>query len=129
MKLPRVRFTIGRMMVAVAISAIFMAGLLQFARRKQLIEQYEGRVINARRLVSRARLTANLSHEEWLAHCREIDRLDRANPPFRTARGYPPELAKELIAYGESIRRKYDRAIRYPWLPVLPDPSDPRNQQ
>jgi hypothetical protein len=62
MKLPRVRFTIGRMMVAVAISAIFMAGLLQFARRKQLIEQYEGRVINAKRLVSRARLTAKLSH-------------------------------------------------------------------
>ena len=86
------------MMAAVGILALFMGGVLQFARQKQLIEQCEARVINAKRLVSRARLTASLSHEEWVAHCREIDRSDRAHPPVRTARGYPPELAKELIA-------------------------------
>jgi hypothetical protein len=49
MKLLRVRLTVGRMMVAVAISAIVMGGLMQFARLKRLTKQYEGRVINAKR--------------------------------------------------------------------------------
>jgi hypothetical protein len=38
-------------------------------------------------------------------------------------------LAKELIDDGESIPLKYKRATRYPWLPILPDLSDPRNSQ
>src|SRR5271170_1064681 len=121
----KVRFTVRWMMVAVAIVALIIGCQLQYTRLQRLSEQYEGRVINAKRLVAQARLTASFSHEDWLSHCREIDRMNRKHPPFQIARGYPPELSKELIAYGESIRLKYERAARYPWLPVRPDPPRP----
>jgi hypothetical protein len=126
MKISMFHFTVRRMMVAVAFVAIIIGGLLQVARLRRLSEQYEGRVINARRLVAQARFTANFSHDEWLAHCREIDTQNRIYQPFQIARGYPPDLAKKLVAFGELIRLKYERAARYPWLVVEPDPPRPQ---
>jgi hypothetical protein len=29
------------------------------------------------------------------------------------------------IFYHESLARRYERAARYPWLPVEPDPPEP----
>jgi hypothetical protein len=31
-----------------------------------------------------------------------------------------------LIEWHESMARKYEHAARYPWLPVAPDPPEPR---
>ncbi len=31
-----------------------------------------------------------------------------------------------LLEWHESMARRYERAARYPWLPVEPEPPDPR---
>ena len=36
------------------------------------------------------------------------------------------ELYREEADYHGKLRRKYDHAARYPWLPVAPDPPEPR---
>jgi hypothetical protein len=33
--------------------------------------------------------------------------------------------AKTLMLYHRALKGKYDRAARYPWLPVKPDPPPP----
>jgi hypothetical protein len=34
---------------------------------------------------------------------------------------------RALARYHVELRRKYERAARYPWLPVAPDPPEPRD--
>ena len=42
-------------------------------------------------------------------------------PPIRAGR-----MSQERrISYHEAMKQKYERASRYPWLPVLPDPPEP----
>ena len=36
------------------------------------------------------------------------------------------EQATRRAAYHASLKRKYERAARYPWLPVEPDPPPPK---
>ncbi len=35
-------------------------------------------------------------------------------------------IFKDRLNYSRSMREKYRRAARYPWLPVEPDPPEPR---
>jgi hypothetical protein len=44
------------------------------------------------------------------------------------ARGPVRELRREqdLHLYHLALSRKYERAARYPWLPVAPDPPEPK---
>ena len=39
--------------------------------------------------------------------------------------GYFSADAAEKAAYDAALARKYQRAARYPWLPVEPDPPQP----
>ncbi len=112
--MPRFRFTVRRMMVAVAIAAFMLAGGELLRRRNAYLEKAE-----------------NFRHD--------------IVPPSGWDMGggtlSEEEFRKQLAAFqaeGEAIRRtprsrhyqamarKYERAARYPWLPVAPDPPEPK---
>ena len=95
MKLPRVWFTVRRMMVAVAILAVGLAvamGLPGWADRR------------------RARMTAI-----GYRHAFFFSELSRQRPP----------AAARVLEYHDAMRKKYYHAAQHPWLPVLPDPQPP----
>jgi len=45
-----------------------------------------------------------------------------------TVQGLPVDLDKVRLRalYFQRMRRKYERAAKYPWLPVAPDPPEPK---
>ena len=118
MKLPRVRFTVRRMMVAAAIVAAATALAVNLYRRSQRFR----------------RIAAEFVIKE-----------DLANAPIPPGSGFSPDdirieyrpgASYEAIelglqakpknaAYYTLMRMKYERYARYPWLPVAPDPPEP----
>ncbi len=95
MKLPQIRFTVRRMMVLVAIVALIMWGEIRRAR------------------FERVKLHLEAEWKEMASMC--SDGLPSPTPESDAA-------AVAKINYLRTMRPKYDRAARYPWLPVDPDP-------
>lgn len=98
MRLPRPRFTVRRMMLAVALLAV----LLGADKLRQQSAQYRERA------------------EECAIY--ETDSrgvlMDEGDPDRRVF------LAREAEYYSR-LKAKYERAARYPWLPVKPDSPEP----
>jgi hypothetical protein len=89
MPLPRVRFTVRRLMVAVAVIGL-ACGLWR-----------------------RSAAYAEKARYNW-------------SMAFALMHGYPgPEGRLREIGYLQDLARKYERAARYPFLPVAPDPPEP----
>ena len=86
--MPRFRFTIRRMMVAVTVGAVLVAVPLVRHRRFRSIAL--GHRLRAGR--------------EWVQS---------------------GGMSKAREAWYTGIIQKYERAARYPWLPVEPDPPEP----
>jgi hypothetical protein len=106
MRVARVRLTVRRMMVAVAVVAVVVGAT---RRRHALLEA--------------------AAHEERLEfiwrHEAELDEIVYFGPtsPDRGRRG----AMYRRIANGHQARRiRYERAARYPWLPVVPEPHKPK---
>lgn len=98
MLLPRPRFSLRWLMVAVAVAGV----LIHTERRRQL---FLGRV--------REIELAQYIHE------------DRNHDEAGTWTG--SDLARWLRkqSHYDALKVKYERAARYPWLPVVPDPPEP----
>jgi hypothetical protein len=56
---------------------------------------------------------------------RERAREERLHTHYRIGHPSPSADAAEKAAYDAVLARKYERAARYPWLPVEPDPPQP----
>ena len=100
MRVPRVRFTVRRMMVAVAVVALVLGGVLRALDLARRSAEYRRKATEAEK------------HEKRLVSY---------------SKRYP-ERAKRLRALSgdwASVKEKYHRAARYPWLPVAPDPPEP----
>jgi hypothetical protein len=114
--LPCVRFTVRRMMVAVAIVAALSAALAIPYRRARFaaLREYHGH-----RLASRA-----LHTPESLTFYNDL-----GEPLYRYgSHGATPDQARHQEAmqrYHARMIETYDRAARYPFLPVAPDPPEP----
>jgi hypothetical protein len=119
--MPRPRYTLRWMMVAVAIAGIGLGGYRMHRHRLRSLE--------------RAR-----SYAESERYCSFMWSEVSAYPNFRWPGDHrPPSSPEELrkaeevahsswerkIDYHANLRRKYERAARYPWLPVAPDPPEP----
>jgi hypothetical protein len=110
MKLPRVRFTVRRLMVAVMVTATAM-GFGRLALAWSLLRAHA---------VLYANSEAELRHalkEGWElpAGCLPSDPLP-----------WTPERSKylsELAAHHGKLKRKYEDAMRRPWAHVPPDPD------
>jgi hypothetical protein len=125
MRLLRVRFTVRKMMVAVAGVGLLLGGWLQIVRLRGLSHEYAGRAITARRRLNYASISSGWSHERWVANCREIDQSNRKYTRYQIGRPLSPEVARKKVAYWLPIVSKYERASRRPWLPVEPDSPVP----
>jgi hypothetical protein len=111
MPLPRVRFTVRRTMVAVAVAASAFYGLIlwrQAAEYRAKADAYELRALedslNARAATSNA---FDARREPTAAQTAERRSLERRADHERR------------------LSHKYDRAARYPFLPVALDPPEP----
>lgn len=121
MRLPRFRFTVRGMMIVVAIIGTGFGGYRMHRHRL--------------RSLGRAQ-----SHAESESHCSFMWSEVPAYPDFRWPGDLrpsrtPDEIRKAVevarsswdrkIEYHAARRRKYERAARYPWFPVAPDPPEP----
>ncbi len=103
--MPRLRFTVGQMMVAVAISGLLLGGATSVQNRRQ----------------------------RFLERARAINMPNHLGVP--TVIGYDKKRDLILLdwdsreredAHFAALKRKYEYAARYPWLPARPDPPEPR---
>jgi hypothetical protein len=102
MRMPRVRFTMRGMMVAVAITGAVVAGE-KFRRARD----------------SHLHRAAVHSYSAMLwSSFAESYRANRRDDS-------PPAQMDAIASWNTAMSRKYERAARYPWLPVPPDPPEP----
>ena len=92
MKIPR--FTIRRLMIAVAVVGL-IAGVL----------------------IDRERRFREMADRHW--------KLWLENPASVVDSRIPNEAHARQSEHHRAMREKYERASRYPWLPVAPDPPEP----
>jgi hypothetical protein len=138
MRLPR--FRIRRLMIAVSLCAL----AIETYRLKRLSDDYRAKASSAGTREGAYRQIYALeitTVESAAARIKDEEPL----PP-----GGPPELPKEieaarlllhndyseqeadaeldgkLASYYQQLRLKFERASRYPWLPVAPDPPMPK---
>jgi hypothetical protein len=123
MRLPRVRFTIRRLMIAVAVVGVGLG-----------IEGYRRRLVSVsvrRRQVAMAyRLDAQMYKVEAMAA--ELERTTPKGFVGFTADNPSGPIDDDGIArrfrlatHYQELAVKYRRASGYPWLPVGPDPPAP----
>jgi hypothetical protein len=102
MRLPRVRFTIRRLMLAVAVVALLVGMAIESEWRRvrfhKLVQFYWWKQANPHFPYLSA------TYEDWESITRRLPRLG---------------------PYYAAMRAKYEFAERYPWLPVAPDPPEP----
>jgi hypothetical protein len=138
MKLPRVRFTVRRLMVAVAVVALAIYGTILWRwstefRRLALGAEYQERIYGEHYEILNA----------FLGEAGGITRYSEGEPPpavlnldasmLSEEEKTPlrPEIAIKaarmlrITRHYEQLKFKYRHAARYPWLPVPPDPPEP----
>jgi len=114
MRRPRFRFSVRRLMIAVAIvGAVLGADRITSTRRAEYAKQAE----------EYERLLGVLSFVREYGFLSCYYGLEKF-PRMYNARTAPRHAA--WVAYYEGQHRKYERAARYPWWPVAPDPPEPR---
>jgi hypothetical protein len=101
MKVPRFRLSIRRMMIVVAIVAACFWGSASIRRRGRFSDM--------------ARIWGNT----------EAALCETAQGSVPGPHG-DPAYNRVLAEYSGKMRMKYERAARYPWLPVEPDPPEPK---
>jgi hypothetical protein len=105
--------TMRRWMVAVAAVGLLIGGIINFKQRR---DYFLARAQNhaAMETLDRGWVPHVIAFLEKRAEGQERSRLESLRA----------SLPRE-IAYHAAMARKYRRAVRYPWLPVGPDPSEP----
>jgi hypothetical protein len=116
MRLHLPRFTVRRMMVAVAIVALVLSVGIFSARSRSF-------AILAREYAS-METKAIAFDKEAIAFEKEHMILFNVVKYIRTDRG-TFKIKRQNVAYYAQIKEKYEWLARYPWLPVEPDPPEP----
>ena len=111
-RLPRVRFTVRRLMIVVAIVGFcvgYFAMWQRAALRRELATYHAIRAKNAK---------------SWIS--------DRKGGYFRPSYFKDPQIAKvaavyeRMMFFHQEMSRKWEDASRHPWLAVAPDPPEPK---
>jgi hypothetical protein len=121
MRVPYVRLTVRRMMIAVAAVALLMFAV-DCVRRSSVYRHQADLYALAE------------DHALWVAHkTEEVERYwqdhpeKRAEAMSRLYHWHGPEPARKLAAYHARLKRKYHRAMWRPWEAVEPDPPFPQS--
>jgi hypothetical protein len=104
MPMPRVRFTVRRMMIVVGLAALVM---------------WVGRTLQERRgrFEKRAQVEARAGLREIMKY------VYRVSPGTTVPQSFFEDFPK--VRYHEALDKKYRFAALHPWLPVEPDPPEP----
>jgi hypothetical protein len=134
MRLPRVRLTVRRMMIAVAVVAILCGVGLQIRRAirlSRLSAEYTRQAVNFAEFESTWRQSErhHREREQELRKLVDDPRQGVGGPEFwrRMAKGETDEAEKlkSLAEFHASMKSKYQAAARRPWIAVEPDPPWP----
>ncbi len=135
MRLPRPRFTVRRMMIAVAVVALLVGSEMtrrRWAYFRAIAHSYAGAEEFDRFLLGGgtaivrmedgqvSEIHGPLSFRSGAEGGGSIEVTGDPSP------GYDAESLRRRADYHAQLRRKYERAARYPWLAVVPDPPKPR---
>jgi hypothetical protein len=150
MKLPRIRVR-SLMIVVLLIAIVVYADVLRrrragFLRRAQalaaeekisrgmrdgtrrVISQYEKNMEDFKDVLRReiARLKALDFDKKWIQQHEDFVRSLEMEQALTVSSGMA-DVARcsQRCDYFAALRRNYERAARYPWLPVSPDPAEP----
>jgi len=104
MRLPRLRFTVRRLMVAVAILALALTGYVGIEKR-------------------RARLQRLAQHHWGMVAANSVVQADANRTIYRASATL---RNRRLAHYHVNLAYKYANASRYPWLPVATDSPEPK---
>lgn len=132
MPLPRLRLTVRRLMLLVALLGALLGAGIEARRLYRLsLEHTEMAEWFRQRGLPQWELGLKSTHEEWLAQIRAIKELnsenrERGETRFWYASPPPPEVCRVMVDHYRALEAKYRRAARYPWLAVEPDPPTPR---
>ena len=104
MRLPRM--TTRRLLVAVAVVALVFAGEATRRRWECLASAYRGKA----------------------GRCEHVALVALHSSALEVARGNDSEMRKlkRIADHHVALARKYQHAARCPWLPVAPDPPEPK---
>jgi hypothetical protein len=133
MRMPRIRFTMRRLMVAVVLIALALAGWIEAGRYRERL----------RRRSFDYSQTATKHMLKEFTHRRRAEQKDGQGQSYldmaRLAPGSATEsmqVAKDYHTEADRLRRladqekeltnKYRLASKRPWLPVEPDPPEPK---
>lgn len=115
------RFTVRRMMVAVAGLAVIFGGAAWMIRMTTRSNQFDRRA-------------ARHAHAYFL-HREYVDTYPALVADLKEGGVAPENVPKvtggigrdvRLRDYHAAMKAKYEHAARYPWLPLAPDPPEPR---
>jgi hypothetical protein len=110
--MPRLRFTIRRMMVAVAIMSVASAAAILFWRHLVLSERADYHEMMERVQAERVR---GLEELALAASTSEVADRVRADATIEA----------KIRDRHARLKGKYRHLARHPWLPVAPDPPEP----
>ena len=122
MPLPRVRFTVRRMMRLVVVVALAIGGILWAQRMSRLSKELLEIARDHEQKEHSSRGDARIARN--LASVPDVGRpAPRQTPdPFYEDRAIRSERSAERH---RMLKEKYTRAARWPFLPVAPDPPEP----
>jgi hypothetical protein len=106
MKRPRLRFTVRRLMIAVAILALSLRAILWVAEMRTRSAAHHRRAIEFVLITARS---------GSVVHTKDGRRVDR----------YENENRRREDAWARQLAEKYWHLSNYPWLAVEPDPPRP----
>jgi hypothetical protein len=110
MRLPRLRFTVRRLMIVVAIAGMLIAGGLWAEKMIRLSRRYRHRAVSLGGIDA----TFQVEMRRWTTTKGPVSSIevDRRALVRRDA-----DLVHGIVA-------KYERAARYPWVSVVRDPHE-----
>jgi hypothetical protein len=143
MPLPRVRFTVRRMMVAVAIVGIFLGLVSAIESRRWSMRSKEyaatAKFHHDLEEIAKQGITEEGENTSWWRERAKQIRMERRRTgPLAAYEAVALDCDKHAVAtieYAARWRRKashyaaialkYEEAANHPWLPVPPDPPEP----
>lgn len=127
------RITIRRMMIFVALTAVIFTGSMAAMRGGPLSGTYGQKAAEHAAKLPGLNSVADL-HANAARACREraeslrsSGRTEDAASSIEQATYWDQSVAalRERVSYHDRMRRKWEHAVRYPWLRVEPDPPEP----
>jgi hypothetical protein len=136
MRLPRLQLTLRWMMVVVALVAVAMGATLWGLKMRRLARSYALRASMSKQFETECRgfEADTVKTGQGVDELRRLrrdpasvfsDELDETEKQLASKVWEDAAYWRRIAAHYASLKRKYERAARYPWVTIQPDPPEP----